>query len=497
MQNKKQKIIIASFIVAVFLVLMIVSIVLATNSADKKITFHTNGTYDYQKQGNKITILEYKSENQNQKIEIPSAIDGVKVVAIGDGAFINSIFNEVVFPETVTKIGVGIFKGQSLINKVIFKGVLDTIEAEAFANCYNLEYVELQNGLQKINDRAFFNCSKLQNFVLPVSVNSIGQEAFAECNELTNINLREVTQVAEKAFYDCNRLETVKLNAKTTSIGAGAFENCAISSLNFEDLTILNSIGARAFYNAFSYTFKNVEGVSKIALNEGLTAIGDYAFALLDVSIIQLPESLTSLGIGCFAEVNDSYYSGSYLKQINIPSKITKLPDYTFFKCSSLTDFKLPNTVTELGKAVFVGCSNLKDIAFENSDKFKIFNENYLVEVATKRLNSFLTNSSSNITIKGNIGFDTICEDAFYYAQPTEIILEEGIKFVQKNAFRKCRVAKITFRDSACVVEDDLSTVSVPIKDSVVPKLVIHAKLNSKVYVKFINDTRIKFEIIE
>ena len=93
---------------------------------------------------------------------IPESIDGVPVVAIGEGAFrdCSTLKGDVVLPKSIV-----------------------AIEKEAFMNADGLNgRIYFPQSLKVISDRAFYGCQSLQgDLIIPDSVETIGDEAFSYC----------------------------------------------------------------------------------------------------------------------------------------------------------------------------------------------------------------------------------------------------------------------------------------------------------------------------
>ena len=96
---------------------------------------------------------------------IPESIDGVPVVAIGEGAFrdCSTLKGDVVLPKSIV-----------------------AIEKEAFMNADGLNgRIYFPQSLKVISDRAFYGCQSLQgDLIIPDSVETIGDEAFSYCVEI-------------------------------------------------------------------------------------------------------------------------------------------------------------------------------------------------------------------------------------------------------------------------------------------------------------------------
>ncbi|MCR5600754.1 MAG: leucine-rich repeat protein [Ruminococcus sp.] len=126
---------------------------------------------------------------------------------------------------TVTKLGEGLFQGNTIITRVAIPQAVDKIGDYAFANTPNLESVSLSTVLDEIGDHAFFN-SGISNILIP-SANVIGCNAFENCVNLKSIKLPNNLETLEyRAFYGCNSLESVSIPASVTWLGSEAFANC-------------------------------------------------------------------------------------------------------------------------------------------------------------------------------------------------------------------------------------------------------------------------------
>ena len=121
--------------------------------------------------------------------------------------------------------------------------------------------------------------------------------------------------------------------------------------------------------------------VKKIVIEEGVTSIGNSAFAYCRGLIsITIPDSVTSIGEwafdGCTSLPSITISSSvtsiefgtfkdcSSLTSITIPDGVTSIGAYAFSKCSSLTSITIPDSVTNIkAYAAFNGCTSLKTIS--------------------------------------------------------------------------------------------------------------------------------------
>ena len=99
----------------------------------------------------------------------------------------NVLVQDLILPETVTKITTGIFSGCNLTS-IVIDGNVSEIGKYAFHNCTSLMSITINSGVTKILGDAFYGCSALTTINIPTSITSIGVEIISRCNNLTAIN---------------------------------------------------------------------------------------------------------------------------------------------------------------------------------------------------------------------------------------------------------------------------------------------------------------------
>ena len=185
-----------------------------------------------------------------------------------------------------------------------------------------------------------------------------------------------VNAIAKEAFMG-SFLENVTLPSTIETIGSRAFETCSLKKLELP--ANLKTVGAYAFYDAF-YSKNPIElvipsgctaikgfafngcSIRSIRFNSKLTTLGEYSFANTDLTEVEVPASVTSLGDGVFA-------SCLKLTKASIKGNRTTLPYQFFDGCSALTDVSLPSTITSFGQWAFANCTALKSLTLPASLK--------------------------------------------------------------------------------------------------------------------------------
>jgi len=181
------------------------------------------------------TIVGYIGSNT--VLTIPSEIEGVSVINIGNGAFSPSNnstkITSITIPDSVTSIG-----------------------ERAFEWCSNLTSINISKNVKSISKATFCGCIQLTSLTIPNGVTSIGEGAFTGCR-LTNIKIPDsVTYIGDVAFEDCHSLKSIDIPNSVKTIGWGAFQDCTnLTSVNISGST---KIGKYAFDKTPYAEIKNV-----------------------------------------------------------------------------------------------------------------------------------------------------------------------------------------------------------------------------------------------
>ena len=157
--------------VALAVLLMIAGVMVFANAEEKE-TF-TCGDYEYTlAEDGTAVIMDYNGKDE--KLTIPSELDGHIVKGIGD---------------------------------------------RAFSWCKSLTSITLPDGITSIGDRAFYGCESLTSITLPDSITSIGDRAFYGCESLTSITLPDsITDLGANPWRYCRNLAAITVSPKNPSL---------------------------------------------------------------------------------------------------------------------------------------------------------------------------------------------------------------------------------------------------------------------------------------
>lgn len=106
--------------------------------------------------------------------------------------------------------------------------------------------------------------------------------------------------------------------------------------------------------------FKGCSYLNQITIPKSVTWIVGYK-SLRQIEIRPLIPSIPN-----------SLFSLCHLKEVTIPSSVTKICESSFNSCSSLESVLIPSSVTEIGTCCFYECSSLvKHFFFKNQNRIK------------------------------------------------------------------------------------------------------------------------------
>lgn len=328
----------------------------------------------------------------------------------------------------------GIFDGNENLVFVEMPSYLEIIPNESFQNCYNLEGVAFPDNVSTIGEYAFANCSNLVDAYVPSTVTtygaysfkntsaniaadmshvtSIGEGAFQNCLGVTNVIYPNIS-VPQYAFDGCSNLtdfEFVDANPTITSIGFAAFRGTSLTEFVFpqtvssiDDYVLANCeqletvymydngpvrINAYAFYGSKKFDsllLLNDNGAilerctdlntvyipsSVTSTANALTSSRGYIFSGTDVTRVEFPSSIITIGQNIFAGLS-SLEEVVFLKDQDGKTGLTTIETGAFSDCVNLRRISLPESLTTLNTLIFSGCTSLTEVVFEGNPSIR------------------------------------------------------------------------------------------------------------------------------
>lgn len=341
------------------------------------------------------------------------------------------------------------------------------------------------------NQNGYYNSyrqEKLVSISLPKTIRYIGNYAFAALPSMQYIEIPEnVTTMGNSIFYDSNNLKTIKINAVVPPM-VGSFSgtdkrkvyvpdgslhayrlatpwnNCVLvggegtfvsidhvaagelghfildkatylqevnkltvvsGNLNSEDWKKLKDmtnlveldISGMTVTSIPSSAFSDKWGLEKIVLPKKLEAISNHAFSGTGLKEIELPEGLTTLDYNAF-----SYCTS--LSSVKIHGKVERISPYSFYKCSNLQKVELAEGIKFIDNQAFYYCDCLQSINFPST----------LTSIGNE---SFRETDLREINIPGSV--ENIGNYAFYRNKNLKkLTFGEGLANIGANAFSAC-----------------------------------------------------------
>jgi hypothetical protein len=163
-------------------------------------------SYELTADGKGIVITKYTGKGGT--VVIPSKIEDILVIEIGEGAFSGSSFlgkkleankiTSIVVPDSVEVIGDYAFNSIEKLTKVTLPNNLKVIPENAFSYCKKLTSINLPSSLNEIHSSAFWGCTELKELIIPNSLTGVkfidnDNYAFKDCQKLP-IKTRQTVQ---------------------------------------------------------------------------------------------------------------------------------------------------------------------------------------------------------------------------------------------------------------------------------------------------------------
>ena len=330
--------------------------------------------------------------------------------SIEKDAFKNSYLTEVSIPASVKTIDKDAFSGAKNISKATIKGGTTvpaglfkdsknaltsltigdnakTIEAEAFKDYKNLTNLTLEEGVTSIG-KDTFKGSGVQEVSIPKSVTTIEEGAFADTTSLTELTLKEgvktigkkafsntgltkvtipstVTKIDEDAFSDCKNLTEATVTTENVGIGIVLASTLVtkVTVVGTDSKTILEKavlsgmeerlatlIIEKSVKTIGKEAFKDYKKLQELTLKDGVTDIGNSAFALsvegdAELKTVIFPSTVKTIGEYAFEKRKN-------LTQVSFSEGLEKVKEGAFYK-TGIQEVEFPKTVNEIEKEAF------------------------------------------------------------------------------------------------------------------------------------------------
>lgn len=367
--------------------------------------------FTYTKSTNgQITITGMRGERTS--ISIPSTIEGMPVVYIGQDAFLNKNITSVNFSNATNLISIGqsAFQGTKLTS-VSIPNSLTSIGAYAF-NTNTITTFNMNNSKASVST-FIFGATALKfsvgsnNPMYKLGSNGYalysldGKILYAGSNSVIGTaEYNQVTTIGNYAFYNKAINKQLILPPNVVSINQGAFQGTGVNgALNLPDST--KTIGVHAFVST---------PITSVNLNK-VETIGDSAFRNTAIATVSIPETIKTIDGSAFAR-------GSNLVTYNVSA------NNPYMKHGSSNR----GIYSKDGKTIIAGQSSV----------FGTTDYNNVEVIGT---NSFRGRSLTSVTLHNNI--TTIKNSAFQENGITALSIPASVKSIEGSAFQSNQLARV------------------------------------------------------
>ena len=227
----------------------------------------------------------------------------------------------------VTQISAHAFENLTNIEAIVIPSSVKIIGKSAFSGCTNLQYAIISEDIETIGDNAFDNTA-IRYIEAPVQVlNNISKD------KIVAVTVNGGESLSENYFYG-SKIEGLFITNPSVLIDGGALRGCS----NLTALTLAqihsNSSALDDETAYFGYLFGRESYDNAIAIRQWFD---EYNHGV--VYDFYIPKNLSSLTI----------LHGN-------------VPNYYFYKCTTLVNLSVLSGVNIVGKSAFAMCENLRNI---------------------------------------------------------------------------------------------------------------------------------------
>ncbi|ELP89089.1 hypothetical protein EIN_448500 [Entamoeba invadens IP1] len=289
-----------------------------------------------------------------------------KVTSFGVSSFERTSLKEIVFGNTVTKMGNGAFKEVGSLSITLPSTQIGDFGPNVFENSRSLSQV-YYSGNTIVPDFTFRGCTSLAVLKGSENIISFGVSSF-ENTKLNNIVFApNIKKLGDNAFKATSFTTITLPDTNIEQFGVGVFEN----------IKTLKSVTVGGTTTIPQNTFKGCENMNTVSGSEKITSFGENCFDETSLTKITFGDKVDKIGSSAFVGTLigsvrlpkrpvDDFGEGVFLNCLNLDhvylGGTKKIPPHTFERCSTMSQLRETEMIEFIGKDAFKGCTNLVSI---------------------------------------------------------------------------------------------------------------------------------------
>ena len=353
--------------------------------------------------------------------------------------FDNQIEGKLILPKNLTNLGERSFKSNQITELEFNCEKLEIIKEQAFQD-NKIKQVKLPDSVKKIEIDAFSGNSGDENYAMKVVLFSNGNVENKDSSSIVNPTEEDKTTSVDVDSSKWDEKDFVFDKGKVLGFsGIGKLKvrenkNLVIPEKNGK--YVVDEIGDDAFRNVdFENSSLNKYDLQSVKLPKTVKKIGKFAFQSNYLTEFEAPEALKIIGDGAFMNNKiemlelgeNTEIIGSSAFHINKLFAIVIYPNVREIGISAFRNNDAQNVMFMGDKVEKIG-----EMAFCNN-KISELDLSLLTKLKEISVQTFYKNSITKVTMPGNL--ESVREEAFRYNNLKEIDFSDKIKEIRFNAF--------------------------------------------------------------
>lgn len=317
---------------------------------------------------------------------------------------------------------------EEIINRVV-----EELKPSVTDGTENFKYKENANGTVSISGLK----SAVESGIIDIpaaingkAVTGISSGAFAgESVVISKLNAETTTNATNSEYNILSNITSINIPSSITEIGSEAFNGLkSLTTISFINNSQLQTIGANAFADCVN--------LKNISLPSGVTKIPYGAFenckALESVTI---PSGVTKIGAQAFC-------GAEKLSFTRLPASVTEIGELAFFGCKGSSSITLPSGVSSIGDGAFAGIENVTTFTVSGTNANYTTKNGVLYNKAKTELLQYpKAKTGASFIINGEDSANTVSKIksyAFYKCENLTYVNINNVREIESLAFADC-----------------------------------------------------------